>query len=185
MKKIFLFTAAIVLLAACSKKSSPDSDGSGNNNTSNNNNTDSINHNPNDTLAANTMTAAINDTPRIYNIGVTAVIHTITGGQDIIFTAFDSSANELEFSIEETNMITTGAFTDIGNATSDAGFAYEVGHSIIEYDNADQKSHPFNIAITSISGTNVKGTFDGIIYQSYDTLKPSLIITKGKFNVNL
>jgi hypothetical protein len=179
MKKIIVFIALSIAVAACSKKAPRIAD-----NSTGNNNTDTTNHNPDDTLAANTMTANINDTPRIYTIGVTTTTINITGGQDIAFTAFDTSENELEFSVEEANTISTGAFTDIGNATSDAGFDYLVGNSFVEYDNADQKSHPFNIAFTSVSSTNIKGTFDGIIYQNYDTLKPSLTITNGRFNVN-
>lgn len=182
MKKILVFIALSITVVACSKKDPRVADNV--NNSTGNNNTDTTNHNPNDTLAVNTMTANINDTPRIYTIGITTKTINITGGQDIAFTAFDSGANELEFSVEDANTIATGAFTDIGNATSDAGFSYEVGHSFIEYDNVDQKSHPFNIAFTSVSSTNIKGTFDGIIYQNYDTLKPSLTITNGRFNVN-
>jgi hypothetical protein len=167
MKKTLLFTVfVIVSLASCKKSSS--------------------------VAPANTLSASFNGTPESFNtnlFGQNGSGVTLNSSLSILGTNGSASgADLLTITLTTNNTITTGTYTNAPN--SNDGFVsilYQVGP--LNLLNPDQYTSDVNgnylttVKITSISSTNIQGTFNAqLVYSDGKTIKT---VTNGVFNVHL
>jgi hypothetical protein len=163
MKKIIFFVVLIIVLASCKKSSS----GS----------------------PVNTITATINDTPYIFN-------------QDILDTTFYGSDSilQIELTAKDFNLNTFAIYFGAKNKPFSAGTTYgSFGDSVhimlggFESFNTssgvyEALPYPHNsstsltVTLTSITTTNIQGTFKGNIYLGGDTTQTPKTVTNGTFN---
>jgi hypothetical protein len=160
MKKLFAIAVlGSVMLVSCKKSSSGGGLGEGN------------------------VQATINDTTTTFNIaGGTST----NGGKEIDITSANgtgSTATQFEIDIQDTSAaITTGTYHD--KSLNNTGFFLTLPSGDY-YDNAELVTNPITITVTSISSTQIQGTFQGDIYLNEDSASTKKIITNGKFNVKL
>jgi len=155
---------ALVLLASCKKSSSSSSSGGG------------------------TITATVDGTQMTFNNILVAKDTSYMGAYALSFAGASSlTANtpELSLTVDGTSPITTGTYTL--NATSPTtdlpGLAYAVGSSLV-YGSDISGTNSTTVVITSLSKTNVQGTFSGMLTLQLGTGATTKTVTNGKFNVN-
>jgi hypothetical protein len=135
------------------------------------------------------LQATINGT--VTNFGTDASgLTTSSSGEYIITiegaTGTASISSQLGVTISSTSPIVAGTYTDT-TISNFGGIQYvpssTAGSSI--FGSAAQKSHPTTVVVTSVSSTQIVGTFQGTIYAGQDTTTTPTTITNGTFNVKL
>jgi hypothetical protein len=95
------------------------------------------------------------------------------------FVGAQNASNELEGQIQAQSPITAKAYTE-GGATESAGLAYFIYSPYSVFQNTGSTTNPVTITITSITSTNVQGTFKGDISDGTTTK----VVANGTFNIN-
>ncbi len=181
MKKLLsILSLSALLLASCSKSSSPTST---NNNNNNNNNT-----NPNkvvatvggSTITFNTLGTAGNATTYINGIAVFAI-----AGRD--------SASQKTMTIGGGGSVSAGQSYDIGTKSAtqyyNFGLTYSMvdasGNTIYYGTTSSSNTKVGTIYISSISSSNVQGTFSATLPQTNPSDPTKTVsVNNGSFNVN-
>jgi len=169
MKKILLFLACVMrALSSCSKK------------------------NDNTPSATNTITANVAGTATRFNTSVTGVLASSQGAYDLAVTGLTgtgTSAQSISISIGSQGPIVKGTYTLNSSTSSDAtsfpDLVYEAnlsGSSSAEFATDFTGANETTVTITSISSTNVQGTFSGVLVGDGNTTKS---ITSGTFNATI
>ena len=167
MKKILLFSACVMLAFASCKKSDK-----------------------NAPAGSNTITANVDGNAVDFNNGATGLLSISQGGYVLFVSGFSgtgSSEQSMQIGIDSQKPITTGTYslsssTD-PNATASPQLAYGLG-APTPIGFITDGVNLTTITITSISSTNVQGTFSGVLLSSQDATTTKSI-TNGKFNVVL
>lgn len=156
---------ALVLLSACKKSSSSSS-----------------------TPGGGTITATIDGTPTTFNnvliakdtAYMGAYVLTISGA-----TSLNSSETAVSITVDGTSSIAAGTYSigASGNTTDLPGLSYSQGSTFV-YSTDVTGTYPSSVVITSISKTNVQGTFSGTLILGLGTGATTKSITNGKFDVN-
>lgn len=172
MKKILLFSACVMLAFASCKKSDK-----------------------NAPAASNTITATVGGTDTKFNTRVTGIIENSQGFYNLLVTGASSTgsnAQVMAISMLSQKPIAKGTYildssTD-PNATTIPDLDYTPNissSSSLDFatDPTGQNSATTTITITSISSTNIQGTFSGLLLGSdYVAMKS---ITNGTFNATI
>jgi hypothetical protein len=155
---------ALVLLASCKKSSSP-------------------------TPTGGTITATVDGTPMTFNNVLVAkdtaylgaYLLTCSGASSLT----SSSAPELSLTVDGTSAITTGTYSigPSGNTANLPAMSYSQGTTLV-YESDVTGTYESSIVITSLSKTNVQGTFTGTLTLITGSGATTKAITDGKFNVN-
>lgn len=167
MKKSLLFAIYILIVLASCKKNSSDA-------------------------PANTISATIDGVTESFNTNAVAQIGTgVRLNSNLSITGTNGSAtgsDGMSITINSNNTIAKGNYTNSGNNNS--GFTsilYSKGPfsfiNPIIYVTDVNGTYPSTVTITSISSTNIQGTFSGnLVFRDGKTIKS---VTDGKFNVNI
>jgi hypothetical protein len=181
MKKILIALLPIVLLvAACSKEKSledagtaPNGGGSG---------------------AGYFLKCKIDGVDKTFNNSLFAIkLDTLGAVQYAVFGAANADPSNMEsftFAVSSPSAITTGTTYTV----EDTSFNYVLvavynpnSQSIVfQSGTGDQSNSPFKLTITSVSATEISGTFQGTIFQNdaanpTDPNPPTKLITAGEF----
>ena len=170
MKKTLLFAICIFLFfASCKKKSS-------------------------DTAPSNSITATIDGVSESFNTNITvhfgAGIQGIQSGSGLIIEGTNGNADgadDLSITINSSSTVVKGNYTNSGNSGGFPSIFYRKGAFSVSdpvfYITDVNAVNPSAVTITSISNTNIQGTFSGkLIFTDGKTIKT---VTDGKFNVNI
>jgi hypothetical protein len=95
-----------------------------------------------------------------------------------------ATAYAFDIIINSNNAITKGTYSDI-NSNTQFNYGPFVTSSLPSYSSAFLVSDPITVVVTSISNTNIQGTFHGDIYLYADSTQAKKTVTNGTFNVNL
>jgi hypothetical protein len=141
------------------------------------------------TPTGGTITATVDGTPMTFNNILIAKDTAYLGAYLITFSGASSlssaSAPELSLTVDGASPITTGTYS-IGPSgyTADLpAMSYSQGTSLVystDVSGADSSS----IVITTLTKTNVQGTFSGTLTLSVGSGAATKVITDGKFDVN-
>jgi hypothetical protein len=164
MKKILLFTICIALAFSSCKKSSSD-------------------------VPANTISATIDGVDESFNTNPIAELGTaIRLNSNLLISGGNGSgtgSDSMAITIESNNTIVKGSYT---NAGSDfISVLYNNGPFSLAnptYYTTDVTGvYPTTVVITSMSSTNIQGTFSGkLLFNKGTTVKT---VTNGKFNLTI
>jgi hypothetical protein len=133
-------------------------------------------------LGQGNVQATIDGTTTTFNIA--AGIST-NGGKDIDIVSSNGTtagSTGLEIDISDNNAIVTGTYHD--KSLNNTGLFLSLPSGDF-YANAELVNTPIAITVTSISSTQIQGTFQGDIYLNEDSTSTKKTITNGKFNVKL
>ncbi|HMG81475.1 MAG TPA: hypothetical protein VK559_00435 [Ferruginibacter sp.] len=170
MKKIILFAIAVIVFASCEKTS--DSNG-----------------NTNGTVARGSIVATVDGVTTTYNGTVSGVIQ--DSGTDIELQGATGTYPNLGAGIilDITGpSLSARTYTDtiasLPYFISDAGIGYidALGNS---YFDAPSSAGFSTITVTSLTSTQIQGTFQGIVFVGADTSQAKKTVTNGKFNLSL
>jgi hypothetical protein len=156
---------ALVLLASC-KKSSNSS-----------------------TPAGGTITATVDGTPMTFNNILVAKDTSYLGAYLLTFSGASSltssSSPELSLTVDGDTSITTGTYNigPSGYTTNIPAMSYSQGTSLV-YESDVTGTYASSIVITTLTKTNVQGTFTGTLTLITGSGATTKAITDGKFNVN-
>jgi hypothetical protein len=125
-----------------------------------------------------------------------AGITTSFGGENTITIngfsgSVTSSPNSFTVTIASANPIVAGTYTDTSTVSANAAslqYAPYGGTTFFQSVSGGQASHPTTVVVTSVSSTQIAGTFQGTVYVNGDTTNTTTtpkIITNGTFNVKL
>jgi len=170
MKKLFAIAVLGLVLVSCKKSSSPGS---------------SIQATINDT--AHNFTVLTNGS--VYDAGSYIRIGGVDGTNG-------ATANQISFVIRSNQAIVPGVYTDTANYVSlptvenfvsiTYGPVLQPIVAPFNYGTAGLAKSPVTVTVTSVSQTNIQGTFEGTIYLGADSsYHQNKVITNGKFNVAL
>jgi hypothetical protein len=95
------------------------------------------------------------------------------------FIGAQNASNELEGQIQAQSPITAKTYTEAGT-TEMAGLAYFIYSPYSFYQQFGSATNPVTITITTITDTNVQGTFKGDISNGTSTK----VVAGGTFNIN-
>ena len=158
MKKLFFVLAISTLTFSACKKGNDDG-GTGNN-----------------------LSASINGTTMTFNNSLVAS-NTSAGGaygmQIVGFSGTPGTSDALYLVVYSSSAITPGTYVDGQSAT----ISYNTQPAGTVYSNALSATNPISITITSISSTNVSGTFKGDIFAGASISGAKKVLTNGQFNV--
>ena len=140
------------------------------------------------TASGGTLTATVDGTPMTFNNILVAKDTAFMGAYAITFagaSSLTSSSPELSLTVDGASPISTGTYNlgASGNTTDLPSLAYTQGTSLI-YGSDITGTYSTSIVITSLSKTNVQGTFSGTLTLTLGTGATTKKITDGKFNVN-
>jgi hypothetical protein len=141
------------------------------------------------TSGGGTITATVDGTKMTFNNVLIAKDTSYLGVYALTFagaTSLTSSSPELSLTVDGTSPITTGTYNigPSGNTTDLPGMGYTQGSSLI-YESDITGAYSSSIVITSLSTTNVQGTFSGTLTLTLGTGATTKAITNGQFNVNI
>ncbi|HZX58789.1 MAG TPA: hypothetical protein VFE54_08690 [Mucilaginibacter sp.] len=169
MKNLLLFSVCLLLIfTSCKKKA--------------------------EVIPVNTITATVDGTLLTFNANVTGgkgYAEGITTIHVSGFTTADNTAAIIGISISSTdaNALQKGTYTFSSTNTHPTVYPYLVYNTPV--DNASQQ--PFTtdatgvqittITITSVSSTNIQGTFSGVLLHAFAS--DTKTVANGKFNVNI
>ena len=164
MKTVAGILLTFVILSSCKKSSTSTSSGGG------------------------TITATIDGTQMTFNTILIVKDTAFMGAYALTMsgaTSASSSATELSLTVDGTSPITTGTynFGPSGTTTDLPALAYSQGSSLL-YEEDITGAHENSIVITSLSKTNVQGTFSGTLTLMLGSGPQTKTVTNGKFNVN-
>ncbi len=165
MKKLLFYSVCLlVMLASCKKNKS--------------------------VAPSNTITATVGGTTETFNKIILAQLSNgLELGSSLIISAAssgDENADGMSIVLNLNNSITNQAYTNTGNF-GEVSVTYVKGPTSFVNPNAystdPNGTYLTTVTITSLSNTNVQGTFSGqLLFSDGKTVKS---VTNGKFNVNL
>jgi hypothetical protein len=130
-----------------------------------------------------TISATLNDTAQTFNTSATALYQSSNGIYDLAITGYVSSAtnsNAITISIGGTSPIAVGTYSDGGIAPDAVSMVYSLSGGTSAY----AAMGTATVTITSITGSNVQGTFSGVLnLYSGNATNTTETVTNGKFNV--
>ncbi|HTD99441.1 MAG TPA: hypothetical protein VK668_09135 [Mucilaginibacter sp.] len=129
-----------------------------------------------------TITATIDGNQQTFNVGATAQLQNNGGSNSLSIIGVQGSGNSNSLIMLVTNNgpITTGTYT---GADSKANLSYTTTNSLIyQNDDSDVNSNA-TIVISSITSTNVQGTFSGKLVLITGNGAATATITSGTFNL--
>lgn len=140
------------------------------------------------TQTGGTITATVDGTPMTFNNVLVAQDTAYLGAYLITFSgisALTANAPELSLTVDGPSAITTGtdSITATGNTPNLPAIAFSEGSSLV-YSTDASGSNPTTIVITTLSKTNIQGTFSGTLILAVGSGAATKVITNGKFNVN-
>ena len=133
--------------------------------------------------------AVIGDSEKIYTDSITAVKGVTFNTYGLNFSAYLSSNhnNGLEFEMAQSNKdITSGTYTQSNTTSYSIVAVYKTGTSGLYYSfgafyDKISATEPLQITISTISNTQVSGTFSGMFYSQDAFHTDSLRISNGSF----
>ena len=156
---------AIVILASCKK------------------------NNHSSTPAGGTITATVDGTPMTFNNILIAKDTAYLGAYLITFSGASSlssaSAPKLSLTVDGSSAITTGTYSLplSGTATDLPAISFSQGTTLV-YESDVSGTDSTSIVITTLTKTNVQGTFSGTLTLQLGSGAATKVITDGKFDVN-
>jgi hypothetical protein len=174
MKKIILFTIAVIVFVSCKKTS---------------NSNGNTNGNANGTVSLDSIIATIDGVTTTYKGTVSGVIQ--DSGTDIELEAATGTYPNLGagFTLDiDGPSLSTRTYVDtvatLPTFISDAGIGYldTAGNSYFDVPSGASFS---SITVTYLTATRIQGTFQGVIYLGADTTQAKKTVTNGKFNLAL
>jgi len=173
MKKLLLFSACIMLAFASCKKSDPTKS---------------------NTTAVGTISATIGGVNETFTTSVVAE-SVDTPSYTIAISGFrgtGATQEGIQIGISSYKPITTGTYTISSALSNDVVYTPFVGYykntsvsSLVTFGTDFSAVHITTIIITSLSSTNVQGTFSGVLINEDGTSTDTQTITDGKFDVNI
>ena len=164
-KYLFCSVCIILTLTSCSKKgSSP-------------------------VVNSNTISATIDGVDESFNTIAVAKNISVSQGYSLFFAGTNgtsSTADAFSITVDGLQPITTGTFDLSGGASGNyfPGMAYTQPGSII-YEQDLSGANPTIVTITTLTATNVQGSFSGkLVLYSGSGVPATKTITNGKFNVS-
>jgi len=165
MKNILLPVLMLLLFSACKKNSST----------------------PN---MQNTISAVIGDNQQSFNSALQAKsTSTPGGGSQFVLTGANgtgATANVLTVTITSPSQITPGTYATQENGTNKQGAAVmlqQKGLALV-YKSDVFATQTFSVTISSISSTNIQGSFVGSLVLSEGYGPGGITVTRGTFNVD-
>lgn len=135
--------------------------------------------------ATGTITATIDGTPQTFNFGATAHLDNTAGFNTLSIIGIKSASASDSMIIEVTSASPIAAGTYTGaNSEADMSYTITAGTLVYQFDGSNQASST-DVVISSISATNVQGTFNGTIELIYGSGPASKTVTNGKFNLTI
>ena len=138
----------------------------------------------------NTITADVGGSTVNFNIGVTGLLSTGQGSYVLFIsgaTGTGSNEQSMQIGIDSQKPIAAGTYTLSSSTSPDATafpqLTYGIGATSPTAFMTDG-TNVTTVTITSISNTNVQGTFSGVLTSALDGTTTKSI-TNGKFNVAL
>jgi hypothetical protein len=161
---ISCFLLALVLVASC-KKSNHSSSSTG-----------------------GTITATVDGTPMTFNNILVAKDTSILGAYAITISgisALSANAPELSFTVDGPDTVTSGTYSISSTGMTDdlPALSFSQGTTLV-YESDISGTYPSSIVITTLTKTNIQGTFTGTITLQLGSGATTKTITDGKFNVN-
>ena len=140
------------------------------------------------TPAGGTITATVDGTPMTFNNILVAKDTAYLGAYLITFSgisALTANAPELSLTVDGTSPVTTGTYSiDATGMTTDLpAMSFSQGTSLV-YSTDITGTNPSSIVITTLTKTNVQGTFTGTLTLQLGSGAATKVITDGKFDVN-
>jgi hypothetical protein len=135
------------------------------------------------------ISAMVNGNTKTFNTDAVATLSNAGGIYSLLVKGIGYSSGDtssISILVGKSNPITTGVYTPVGTAGVPVSVTYSPGYDR-EYSNDTARySYQPEVTITSISNSNVQGTFSGnLILYSGKTLVMSQSIGSGSFNVNI
>jgi hypothetical protein len=144
------------------------------------------------TSSGGLLQATINGTVTNLGTAATATTSGLTGLYTITIqgaTGTALSSGDFGISISSISPIVAGIYTDtvsvFGANLAELQYIPSATVAGPVFGSASQKSHPTTVVVTSVSSTQITGTFQGTIYAADDTAAASTTITNGTFNMKL
>ena len=140
------------------------------------------------TPAGGTITATVDGTPMTFNNILIAKDTNYLGAYALTMSGISSltsPAPELSRTVDGTAAVTTGTYSmnASGMTTDLPGLGFSQGTTLV-YESDVTGTYPSSIIITTLTKTNVQGTFTGTLTLSLGSGATTKAITDGKFNVN-
>ncbi|WP_426671551.1 hypothetical protein ACPPVU_09960 [Mucilaginibacter sp. McL0603] len=167
MKKLLLFTICVTLAFSSCKKSSSD-------------------------IPVNTISATIDGVDESFNTNPIAELGTaISLNSNLIISGGNGSgtgSDSMAITIESNNTLAKGSYTNAStNNSSYVSVLYNKGPFSLAhpsyYTTDVNGAYPTTVTITSMSSTNIQGTFSGkLLFTDGTTVKN---VTNGKFNLTI
>ena len=135
----------------------------------------------------NVITATINDTNYIFNIGPldtaflkgTATIREVAAWDSDIG---NSNTVKIDFQTPAKVATTLGTYDEIGSMHAALYFATQGATIYFQDINSKSDKNPVTATITEITDSSIRGTFQGDIYFNGDKTQFKETVTGGKFN---
>ena len=163
MKKALIFVSCILLVFTSCKKNS-------------------------DVAPSNTISANINGVEESFNTNTVAQLSSLiklNDGLSIYGTNGSATgADILTISLSLNQTLTKGSYTSGSNTVGLVSILYQSGPFSIanlNYYATDDSANQTTVIITTLTGTNIQGTFSGILVNGNATKT----VTNGKFNLTL
>ena len=155
---------ALVLLASCKKS------------------------NHSSTPTGGTITATVDGSPMTFNNVLVAKDTSYLGAYAITMSGISSltaNAPELSLTVDGPSAVTTGTYSLplSGTVTDLPALSFSQGTTLV-YGSDISGSDSSSIVITTLTKTNVQGTFSGTLTLQLGTGAATKVITDGKFDVN-
>jgi hypothetical protein len=167
MKKLLLFTICVTLAFSSCKKSSSD-------------------------IPANTISATVDGVDESFNTSPIAELGTaISLNSNLLISGSNgsgTSSDSMGITIESNNTIVKGSYTNAStNNSSYVSVLYNKAPFSLSnpniYSTDINGTYPTTVTITSMSSTNIQGTFSGkLLFKDGTTVKN---VTNGKFNLTI
>jgi len=135
-----------------------------------------------------TITADIDGVTTTFNTDAIAIKTNLSGTYAIAIAGYQGTAltsSQISIGIGGTDAVTTGAYDDVPSAAPDeVSLVYTQQPGSGVYGAIGSGSDTAKVTITSISSTQIQGTFSGgVVLTSGSTSPSSHIITNGRFTV--
>jgi len=131
------------------------------------------------------LQATINGKATSFGTEASGATSSAGGEYTILISGISGTTSPTEFAvtIESANPIVAGTYTDTSTARF-GGLQY-IPNGTTTFESAGQVSHPTTVVVTSVSSTQIAGTFQGTVYAGQDSTTTPTTITNGTFNVKL
>jgi hypothetical protein len=131
------------------------------------------------------LSASFDGISKTFNYSLTGAISSsggVYGLQVVGFVDNPTTSDALYLSVFSDSPITNGTYVDGQSATIVFADPTVDGTN---YSNALSNTNPISITITSISNTNVTGTFSGDLFLNANSSDPKKVVGNGQFSVGL